>query len=302
MSGTKAVASQTVIVPPAGSYDLETGHIGVKVLDQSGAGVAGIPVLATGPGGFSDTEVTQSDGCAFFGFLDPGTYTVKLSSAGYVTDQGVSSPTQNVAVTVGTITSLQFNYALASTLDLTMSGAFGGTVPTSVPVTVGNTNLLPTGTKVITGSGNPRSVGSLYPFTAGYQVWGGSCLDADPQAQKVDGSGAYYPGATRAAPIGVQPGLHSLGTLTMGTASITVTGPGSTAGLTVIGTHAADAGCSGGTTLTLGLTDSTGKLTAAIPYGTWTFTVSGKSPNPSWPVATVSPLDGSAKSVTVKIN
>ena len=95
-----------------------------------------------------------------------------LNSFGCVCqNQGLQNPSQAVTVTVGTILSIQFSYAQASTLDLTMSGKFGGTMPSTVPVTVGNTHLLPSGIKSIAGSGTSRSVGSLYPFTDGYQVW-----------------------------------------------------------------------------------------------------------------------------------
>jgi len=301
MQGTLSVKNQTVLTPPVGVYDDETGHIGVKVLDQTGAGIQGINVLVTGPG-YSQTIATDVDGCAFFGFLDPATYVASLNTAGYVSDQGLSNPTQTVAVVVGTITSIQFNYARAATLSLTLSGAYGGTIPANVAVGLGNTHLLPSGTRSAPGTGDSRSIGSLYPFTDGYQVWAGDCLDADPQAQKTDGSGAFYPGATRQPPIGVLPGTTSSGSVIADTTVVTVTKAGvPQANLTVVVFHNADTGCPGQETLTLGKTDTNGQLTSAIPYGFWQYQVSGKVPQGAWPKSTLSPLDGAAKIITVAI-
>jgi len=64
-------------------------------------------------------------------------------------------------------------------------------------------------------------------------------------------------------------------------------------------THAAGPGCTAGQTLTYdtaAVTDSNGRLTLAVPYGTWTVTVDGSSPNTAWPVITVSPLDSQPRS------
>jgi prepilin-type N-terminal cleavage/methylation domain-containing protein len=301
MFGTTGVTSQTVLTPPVGTYDPVSGHIGVKVLDQTGAGLDNMPVEVQGPG-YDQNQDTESDGCAFFGFLDPGTYTVILNKSGYVTDQGVQNATKTVVVTVGTITSVQFSYARAATVNLTLVGEFGGTVANTVAVTVANTHLLPTGTKSFAGTGTSRSLGSIYPFTEGYQTWAGNCLDADPQAQKTNGSGAFYPGAVRDAPISVQPGGVSTGTVTLESVVITVTRLGvPQTGLTVVATHLADTGCSAGSSLTLGATGAGGVYSAALPYGLWTFTVSGKSPSGSWPQATLNPLDVAAKVVAVAI-
>ncbi len=312
MGDTAFVRSQTVLTPPVGTFDPESGNIGVKVFDQTGAGLVGIPVTAS-PGGH--TQVTDVDGCAFIGQLSEGTYTVSLNTSGYVSDQGVQNPSQAVAVTVGTISSIQFNYAQASALDLTLVGKFGGAVPLSgnpdkLGLAYGNTHLLPNGTKACVPNGcstntNPRTVSSLYPFVDGYQVWAGRCLDADPQAQKTDGSGAYYPGASRDTPVGVLPGQTSTATVTMATAIITVTKAGvPQVGVSVKALHAVtDSGCTGANTpaFNVGTTDVNGQVTAALPYGTWQFSVNGKTPNGSWPVQVLSPLDTSATLVSAVI-
>ncbi len=39
------------------------------------------------------------------------------------------------------------------------------------------------------------------------------------------------------------------------------------------------------------MTDSTGRMTIAAPYGTWTVQVDTKTPLTSWPTITLSPLN-----------
>lgn len=54
--------------------------------------------------------MTTSDGCAFFAYLDPGTYTATISTTGYVDRQGSQPASQAVGVTASQITKVQFDY------------------------------------------------------------------------------------------------------------------------------------------------------------------------------------------------
>src|SRR5712691_10829170 len=109
MGATSPVTNQTVLTPPVGVYDPETGNIGVKVFDATATGESGVIVHVSGPAG-NLSDSTDSEGCAFFGFLAPGAYTVYLNSPGKVDDQGVQNPSQPASVVVGSITSIQFDY------------------------------------------------------------------------------------------------------------------------------------------------------------------------------------------------
>ena len=60
------------------------------VRDRRGRPQEGVPVALAGPGG-SETQTTTTDGCAFFAYQPAGAYTVTLSRASYVSDQGVAS-------------------------------------------------------------------------------------------------------------------------------------------------------------------------------------------------------------------
>jgi prepilin-type N-terminal cleavage/methylation domain-containing protein len=302
MQGVSPVTTTTILTPPVGTYDPNTGHIAVKIVDRESVPEELIPVTITGPSG-TQNQSTTSDGCAFFAYLTAGTYTVSLGTANFVDGQGTANPTQSVAVTVGAIASVAFDYDLASALNLTLAADSGGAYPSSVPVTLGNTSLLPLGTKVFSGSGSPRLLSNLFPYLSGYEAWVGDCADADPEGK--NGSGvAFYPTGQRAAPIQTTPGSTTLGTVALRTVSVHVQRSSGVprSGATVTVHHDADNGCAAGVDYTLpGTTDVNGNMTASLPYGRWQFKVSGRVPfpGPSWPYFVLDPTKPTPTAVTV---
>ena len=308
MGGAQPVQDQTLITPPVGTFDSNTGNIGVLVLDRNAAPEVNIPVTANGPSG-TTTVFTTADGCAFFAYEDPGTYTVSLSSGGYVNDQGVASPSQTVAVVAGSTVQTQVNYDRAATFNLTMVGGAGGSIPNSMSYTIFNTGLLPNGIKRISGAGltGPnRTISSLYPYLSGYQLWAGSCTDADPQGQKPTG-GAYYPGATRDPALPTTPGGATTGSINMPSLLVNVKKAGvPLAGAQVVVVHAPDTnGCTAGQTWSMaGTTDVNGNILGALPYGLWTVQVTGQTATAGvWPSVTLNPpYTQPAKSVNVAVN
>jgi carboxypeptidase family protein len=265
MGGITPVSSATLLAPPPG-----TGSIEARVLDRSGQPVSGASVTATSSTNESTVKTTGTNGCAFYSALEPGAFTLAVSKSGYVDMQGVSSPSGSVDVYSGGIYGVQFDYDQASTLNLTLAGISGATIPAAVqnaPVTLGNTALLPAGKKVFTGTTTSRSIGSLFPFSSGYKAWAGSCADADP-------------GAT-ALLVNVTPGSASSGTVSMPRITVqTRLSNGTTARPTVAitATHVADTGCASGETYAMGSTDASGNLTTrALPFGLWTISAAGQS-------------------------
>ena len=53
----------------------------------------------------------------------------------------------------------------------TTGPVYAGALPNNAPITLYNTGFQPTGLKIFTGNRHPRSIPSLYPFTAGYVAW-----------------------------------------------------------------------------------------------------------------------------------
>lgn len=304
MRGVAPVSSSTIVAPPITSYDPSSGHIAVTVRDRSGAPHAGILTRVTGPSGTS-TQTTTADGCAFFAFLPAGIHTVSLGNLGYVDGQAVADPSQVVSVNVGTSVGVEFDYDRAATLSLTLGGFAGGTIPANLPVTFANTKLLPAGTKTIAGQFDQfgRPMGVLFPYADGYQTWAGSCADADPEGQRADGSGPYYPGAVRAPALPASAGQVTPGTVTLRTVRVrvaTLLGLLPVKNAKVFMRHGPDNGCPGGLVLDLGKTSATGEILAAVPYGAWTFEVENRVPSGGWPAPVVAP-PASAGIVTVDV-
>ena len=184
MQGIPKVKSETTLTPPVGAYDPNTGHVGVKVLNREAEPVFNVPVTIPGKG----TEMTNSQGCAFFGFLPAGSYTVRLGTVGWVDRQSNVTPSQVVGVTVGTTHSVQFDYDQATAYAVTLTSPLSYPAPTDLPLTVYSPQLVPSGIKVFPGTGSPQTLSGLFPFLEGFQIWAGKCSDADP---------GNWPGGTR---------------------------------------------------------------------------------------------------------
>jgi hypothetical protein len=260
MNSIPAVASDTVVTPPVGTYDVSTGHLAVKVFDRDGEPQSSIPVAIAGPE--NRTQSTTSDGCVFFAFLTPGAYVATVSQPGFVDDQGVAAPSQSATVVTSATASLLFLYDRSATLTLDLIGKdAGAAAPSGVPVTLGNTHILPAGTKVVAAGASPVSIPDLFPYADGYETWAGSCADADP---------AFHD-APRSPPIAVEPAATSSGTIAMPEIRVTVQdGLGAPVpGGRVDAVHTADTGCASGETYAIGLVDASGTLAFALPYGTW---------------------------------
>jgi type II secretory pathway pseudopilin PulG len=279
MGGVAPISSQTLLTPPSGTYDPNDGHVLVQVFDRNAAPLAGQTVTLTGPE--SASQPTTGEGCVFFAYLTPGTYTTSLNTSGYVGRQGEQPLTQAVTVTATQISTVRLDYDRAATLQITVpapSGTPAAVIPSPIALTVANSNLT-VGTRSFpessTGSGTPRTVTPLFPYASGYQVWAGDCADADP-----DGTPDLYPSTSRGAPLASNPGAATAGTVNLGAVlarvrQISLTGAlVRNTNVTVSGIHAGMAGCTAGETLTAtARTDANGRLRLALPYGTWTVRV-----------------------------
>jgi type II secretory pathway pseudopilin PulG len=270
MRGAEPVRNQTLLTPPSGSYDPNDGHILVQAFNRDALPLAGQTVSLNGPETASQT--TTSDGCAFFPYLEPGTYTATISTSGHVDRQGNQPATVTAGVTASQITRVQFDYDRAATLSVGLVLPSGAAPPLGMAMTVANSNLS-VGTKsfsqAATGSGTTRTITPLFPYASGYQVWAGDCADADPGAHTGGSRGAFL----ASSPGGTTPGSAALGAvdiLVTQTSSRGVTSGVGTA--TVQAEHDATGGTcpsGSGTLTTSSRTGSDGRLRLALPYGKW---------------------------------
>jgi type II secretory pathway pseudopilin PulG len=280
MGGVAPVSSQTLLTPPSGTFDPNDGHVLVQVFDRDAAPLAGQTVVLTGPE--SDSQPTTSDGCVFFAYLDPGTYTVSLNTSGYVGRQGEQPLTQAVTVTATQISTVRLDHDRAATLQVNLAAPLTAAIPAGIWLTVANSNLT-VGTKSFneasTGTGSPRTVAPLFPYASGDQLWAGDCADADPAA---------HAGGSRGATLASNPGGTTTGTAALDAVDVIVrrTSGSLVSNATVSGVHAAGTGCTAGETLTSATrTNALGQLRLALPYGTWRISaVSGSRSGTSTPV------------------
>lgn len=295
MGSIPPVQSNTVITPPVGSFDPSKGNVAVKISDRDPGvlpeNIAGVWVFLVGPG-VNKSVQTTAEGCGFFAQVPPGSYAVQLGSTGWVDRQGTEGPTQTAGVTAGATTAVGFDYDQAATIQATLTAAGGGTLPSSswatIPIVLGNTDFLPTGTKAFSGTGTLRTLGSLFPSSTGYTAVAGACDDADNGMD----------------PVTVTRNATTSATIPLATASVSVVETiVDGAANDIVAVHDPDAGCSSEMRLTLGsIPDGGGTLLAALPYGTWRFEVSGYAePFGGWPTVTLDPSGPLSTPVSVVV-
>jgi prepilin-type N-terminal cleavage/methylation domain-containing protein len=299
-NGIAMAHSDSILTPPTGSYNPSTGHIAVRILDRAAEPAAFVPVTISGTA--SRSEITNDQGCAFFAFLPAGAYNVVLNATGYVDRQGSASPSQTANVSIGHVTSTQFDFDRSASV-VAQFDAEGGLVASDLPISIGNTSLLPTGVRTFTGTGTTRTLTNLFPSTDGYDLWAGSCADADPEGLDALGV-AYYPGAMRTNPASALPGGSVSTSISLGQVRVRFTNAAGTplSNLSITITHAADKMCGSGETHTYASTGGDGTALLSLPFGTWTITSPGHPSVGVAPSVTISPVSGpSADPVTAVV-
>lgn len=310
--------AETLLAPPLGAYDPNKGHVSVKVRDRDADGVSGVTVKLKNGATVVRTLTTTTEGCAFFAYVDPATYTVELSRADYVDGQILATPSTTVTVNPALAVSTDFDYdqqakIRGNRVDLTGKDS---PIPLAAGATVAHTSLTPSGMKSFPfAGGSSAQTISVFPYSEGYQVWGGGCADADPGPLYRDPAVSVTPGMTTS---GAQFGLTSQKFEVEvpsghGVAPYYSSGPVKNVRLRL--THSPMSGCDSGEVLEYDVsekTDSDGKIRLALPLGTWTVEVVGTKPGPSaawvpvsgsWPTLTIDgdPSDGSRSTVTIEV-
>jgi Tfp pilus assembly protein PilV len=197
------VTETGLLTPTVGQLDASRGTATVKLTDRDGNPLVGVRVTMSGPSSQSDT--TNTLGCAVFGYIPSGTYTVQV--AGFVEPASVSPASEPLVVYPSKASFGQMQVDRPATLRASFvlpsgygTGATAGWGANAVwdAITVKNANL-PGGSKGFSsGSGRQSSVdaGNLFPFADGVGVYAGSCTANDPSGYA--GQTNYFqPGAPR---------------------------------------------------------------------------------------------------------
>ncbi len=174
-----------VVTPPPSATDATRGAIAVRVLDEDGVGVSDVHLIGNGPEYFSGS--TDDNGCALFGKLMTGNYTLDttgLVAAGMVDSNGTPPGPRTVSVTAFATNSIVLQYSPPGAITLNFKTRIGAGVlfatqsdqiiaahsSMSAPRSFGTI-----GTQVSSITASP-----LFPFSSPYTLYAGSCSADDP--------------------------------------------------------------------------------------------------------------------------
>lgn len=179
-NGVTPVIEHSLISPPGGGSIIAYAGNG----STSNSGVAGVQFNVVGPSPSTNTGTltTDQNGCAVFGGLDAGNYTVSMADSRYMTENGVSS--QYPTLTAGGTLEDQFIVAQPGAASAAFNTYQNGTLLTGVPwdmfsLSAGAVSPQP-GPFGTTGSyaATVNSTNTVYPAT--YNAWAGTCTSDDP--------------------------------------------------------------------------------------------------------------------------
>jgi Tfp pilus assembly protein PilV len=196
----KPVVISSIVAPQVGASS--SGSLAVKVKGAADQPIPGVSVSAVGPKAV-DPETTNDEGCAVFGELTAGTYTVTLSKPGYVDKEGTTNPSNDASVTVGTTSTIEFAYDAAASVTLNVKDSPANTAEPARSVVAANGELGgglrtfgPNPSSIISAlndaigspavtwpSGTAFTLTNLFPFVNGYTFYSGGCTGNDPAKQ-----------------------------------------------------------------------------------------------------------------------
>jgi Tfp pilus assembly protein PilV len=265
----KPIVVTSTVTPAPGTFTSAQGSLAVLVTGGDGTGRPGVTVTITGPA--SDVELTDSNGCAFFGYEPVGGYDVEASAVNYVDPKG--NPTAKGTASIGsqTVATLPLSYDDAGQVKVnfkttpdnatdpqdTSQGSVG--FYNAGVTTNGGVRSFSNATAV-TSITTPRT---LYPFPAAYGLFAGDCAgNAAPTG--VTGDSLIVPrGRIDLVKDVTVPSLNVVGKIDGNV----------TPGMRVT-IKSTTAGCTPKTYLPLRTTNAQGRLDdPGFPYGTYTVCV-----------------------------
>jgi Tfp pilus assembly protein PilV len=192
------IVVSSIVTPAPGTFGVDQGSLAVTVVDRNGNGLSGLSVSISGPANASD--VTDSHGCAFFGYQPIGSYTASTTRAGYVDTQGntIASKTVSISSQQMSTATLQYDQAgsAAVSFDTVATDPGGSTRTVVAPISearairVAHNLLLPPYWRAFGDTNDHTAITAtnLFPFTSAYGIYAGDCDNNDPNkwSQTVD--------------------------------------------------------------------------------------------------------------------
>jgi Tfp pilus assembly protein PilV len=193
----KPVVLSSIVAPQVGAT--AAGSLSVMVKGAAGQPIPGVTVTAPPA---KDAETTNELGCAVFGQLVAGTYKVTLNKAGYVDKEGVPTPSNDVSVTAGSMSTIEFAYDVGASITVKVKTKPSGVDEPAKGVVAANSQLgaglraflaasnatypaetLPLGSPPVNTtyySDKSFLLTGLFPFVDGYAFYSGGCSANDP--------------------------------------------------------------------------------------------------------------------------
>jgi type II secretory pathway pseudopilin PulG len=183
-NGGKSVQLDSLVSAPPGASSTK-GVLAAQLKNHLDQPVVGQSVSIAGP--VNMTVPTNDVGCAVFGLVEKGNYTISFQRAGWVDPSAVNAVSRATSVSAGSTNIVPFSYAPSGRINVSVDTKIGAALPVASPakgVMVSNAGI-PTGTLMFPAPATPTQGSSsfaldLFPFPSGYGVWAGTCSSGDP--------------------------------------------------------------------------------------------------------------------------
>lgn len=180
--GSRApVVEQSLVAPPNGSVSAKSGSLAIQIENAENGGVKDVGLSGTGAATFSG--MTGLNGCAIFGDLPAGNYTLTLSGASLVDKNGEAPKPQSTSVVEESTNTLALQYDKPGKIAVKFQTRIGGEL---VPSHADSVVAFNTGMSVAKAFGAPGTPAAevpaepLFPFTSPYSVYAGTCEGDNP--------------------------------------------------------------------------------------------------------------------------
>lgn len=184
MGSRPPVVSNSIVAPPNGSISDTAGALAIGVEDSRNVGIPNVGLSGSGAGSFSG--VTGDNGCAIFGNLPAGNYTLNAAVSDLVDKDGKSPAPLTTSVVAGSTNTVVLQYDDPGSIPVNFKTRVYGTnnlVDSSADsILTFNTGM--TVARVFPDNPGPRLASieatNMFPFTSPYSVYAGTCEGDNP--------------------------------------------------------------------------------------------------------------------------
>jgi hypothetical protein len=182
------VVAQSLVAPPNGSVSPDSGALAIQIEDGGNAGIEGIPLSGFQEGGEgSFSGATGANGCAVFGNLPEGNYTLEVTDSTLVDKDGNPPAPQPTSVVAESTNTVALQYDEPGTIEVGFETWVEGETGRELAATeFDSVVVFNTGMSVAKTFGAPGTPAAkveavtLFPFTSPYAVYAGSCEANNP--------------------------------------------------------------------------------------------------------------------------